>query len=83
MLQKVHLQLWSYSSATHQPLKKGQFKWTKEADDAFKALKQAMTSIPTLARPNFNEPFVIESHASGAGIGVVLTQQGRPIAFMS
>ena len=33
--------------------------------------------------PNFNEPFVIESDASGAGIRAVLTQQGRPIAFMN
>ena len=33
--------------------------------------------------PNFNEPFVIESDASGVGIRAMLTQQGRPIAFMS
>ncbi|RVW29330.1 putative mitochondrial protein [Vitis vinifera] len=64
-------------------LKKGQFRWTEEAEDAFKALKQAMTFTPTLAMPNFNEPFVIESDASGVGIRAMLTQQGRPIAFMS
>ncbi|RVW93094.1 Retrovirus-related Pol polyprotein from transposon 17.6 [Vitis vinifera] len=64
-------------------LKKGKFAWTKDAETAFQALKQAMTSTPTLAMPNFNEPFVIESDASGDGIGVVLTQQGKPIAFMS
>ena len=46
-------------------------------------LKQAMTSIPILAMPNFNEPFIIESDASDASIGAVLTQQNRPIAFMS
>jgi hypothetical protein len=63
--------------------KKGLFRWTDEADATFNALKQAMTSTPTLAMPNFHEPFVIESDASGAGIGAVLTQQGRPIAFMS
>ena len=42
-----------------------------------------MTSTPTLAMPNFNEPFVIESDALGDGIGAVLTQQGKPMAFMS
>jgi len=42
-----------------------------------------MTSTPTLATPNFDEPFVIESYASRDGICAVLTQQGRPIAFIS
>lgn len=64
-------------------LKKGQFGWNDEAETAFEGLKQAMTSTPTLAMPNFNEPFVIESDASGDGIGAVLSQQGKPIAFMS
>lgn len=40
-------------------------------------------STPTLAMQNFNEPFVIESYALSEGIGVVLTQQGKSIAFMS
>ena len=42
-----------------------------------------MTTTPTLAMPNFNEPFIIEPDASRDGIGAVLTQQGRPTAFMS
>jgi hypothetical protein len=46
-------------------------------------LKKAMTSTPALVMPNFDEPFVIESDASGDGIGVVLSQQQRLIAFMS
>ncbi|RVW92515.1 Transposon Tf2-8 polyprotein [Vitis vinifera] len=46
-------------------------------------IKQALTTTPTLAMPNFNEPFTIETDASGDGIGAVLTQQGRPIAYMS
>ncbi|KAL4379488.1 hypothetical protein GQ457_02G040490 [Hibiscus cannabinus] len=64
-------------------LKKGKFAWHTEAEGAFQELKNVMTSTPTLAMPNFNEPFVIEADASGTGIGAILSQQGRPIAFMS
>ena len=64
-------------------LKKGKFQWNDETEATFLALKQAMTSTPTLAMPNFSEPFTIETDASGNGIGAVLTQQNRPIAYMS
>ncbi|KAH9802372.1 hypothetical protein KPL71_001357 [Citrus sinensis] len=64
-------------------LKKGNFKWDEDAASAFTMLKQAMTTTPTLVMPNFNEPFTIETDASGDGIGAVLTQQGRLIAYMS
>jgi len=42
-----------------------------------------MTITPTLTMPNFNDSFTIETDASGEGIGVVLSQQGKPVAFMS
>ncbi|KAL5810464.1 hypothetical protein ACOSQ4_027032 [Xanthoceras sorbifolium] len=58
-------------------LKKGQFEWNNEAEAVFQELKKAMTTTPTLAMPNFNEPFIIELDASGSGIGAVLSQQGK------
>ena len=64
-------------------LKKGQFGWHGEAETAFLALKQAMTTTPILAMPNFNDAFTIETDASGEGIGAVLSQQGKPMAYMS
>ena len=64
-------------------LKKGKFEWNEIAESAFTLLKEAMMTTPTLAMPNFDAPFIIQTDASGDGIGAVLTQDGKPLAFMS
>lgn len=66
-----------------QLLKKKQFHWSDTAEAAFLNLKTAMTNTPVLAMPNFAEPFTIETDACDDGIGAVLMQQGKPIAFLS
>ena len=41
-------------------------------------LKTTMKEVPILSLPDFNEPFVPEIDASATGLGVVMSQRGRP-----
>ena len=59
------------------------FSWTLEATKAFEQLKQVMCKAPFLTTPDFTKTFIVECDASGNGIGVVLIQEGRPLAFES
>ena len=62
-------------------LKKDSFKWTVEANSAFQHLKATVMNSFVLALPDFSKLFVIECDASCVGIGVVLVQGKRLIAF--
>jgi hypothetical protein len=66
-----------------QLLRKNQFQWNDEDQHAFEVLKQAMTTTPVLALPDFTQPFIVETDACDQGIGAILLQHDQPVAFLS
>ena len=59
------------------------FKWGDEQERAFQLVKQRLTNASLLSLPNFAKMFEIECDTSGIGIGAILMQDGRPIAYFS
>ena len=59
------------------------FEWTKDCEKSFQELKGRLTSAPILTIPDGNEGFVIYSDASKMGLGAVLMQNGKVIAYAS
>jgi hypothetical protein len=59
------------------------FVWSSECEKAFQTLKRLLTTAPVLAQPDIEKPFDVYCDACGTGIGCVLMQEGRVIAYAS
>jgi hypothetical protein len=64
-------------------VKKDNFQWGTQQATTFEQLKHVMSAPPLLSLPNFSKPFVLETDACNSGLGAVLMQEGKPLAFYS
>ena len=54
-----------------------------ECEAAFHTLWTLLTTAPVLAQPDIEKPFDVFYDASGIGLGCVLMQEGRVVAYAS
>ena len=85
---KIAAPLYDLTSGDNKDKKSEHVDLSPKACEAFDCLKAACLQAPILAFPDFNKPFLLETDASGRGLGAVLSQKqadGRyhPIAYAS
>jgi hypothetical protein len=59
------------------------FSWGPTQEKAFNTLKDKLTHAPLLQMPDFQKVFELECDASGIGLGAVVLQEGKPVAYFS
>jgi hypothetical protein len=59
------------------------FAWSDLQEVTCRTLKDKLTHAPLLQLPDFNKVFELECDASGIGLGVVLLQKGKLVAYFS
>jgi ribonuclease HI len=63
--------------------KEKKFVWTEACEKSFQELKKRLTTAPVLTLPDNQRDFVIYCDASRQGLGCVLMQDGRVVAYAS
>jgi hypothetical protein len=64
-------------------VKKKPWQWDSIHQTAFDNVKKTIAKEVVLAYPDFTKPFDIYTNASAKQLGVVITQDNRPVAFFS
>jgi hypothetical protein len=59
------------------------FSWGTRQENAFNMLKDKLTHAPLLQLPDFNKTLKLECDASGIGLGGVLLQERKHVAYFS
>jgi hypothetical protein len=62
---------------------KVEFKCSQKCQEAFEALKDKLTTVPVLVLPDVHKPFLVYCDACYTGLGRVLMQEGRVVAYSS
>ena len=57
--------------------------WTPECDVAFNTLKEKLVTAPVLTPPDESKPFKVFCDASLQGLGAVLMQEKKVVAYTS
>ncbi|WVZ84540.1 hypothetical protein U9M48_031566 [Paspalum notatum var. saurae] len=60
-----------------------EFRWTSAQQAAFDELKKRLTTAPVLTLPDQQKKFIVYCDASRDGLGCVLMQEGKVIAYAS
>ena len=80
--------MWPHRSEVLAPLTKltsptTKFQWTETEQKAFDTIKRIISRETLLTYPDFNKPFILHTDASHEQLGVVISQDNKPIAFYS
>ena len=59
------------------------FAWTEQCERSFEELKKGLTNAPVLTIPKTNKPFEVFCDASYNGLGCVLMQNKKVVAYAS
>ena len=59
------------------------FEWTDKCHNSFEQLKRMMVEAPVFTQPTSRKEYTLYSDASGIGLGCVLMQDGKVMAYAS